>query len=115
MATVQRYMFSIFFSASLHHEALLMMLGCGLVFVALIFGIYTKWAQVLTLLAVVSLDSRLSPLENGGDMVLGLLCIWSLFLPLGERFSIDAVRASLRRREQQAPAELNDRAPIRHP
>jgi predicted DCC family thiol-disulfide oxidoreductase YuxK len=111
----QRYMFSIFFSASLHHEALLMMLGCGLVFIALTFGIYTKWAQVLTLLAVVSLDSRLSPLENGGDMVLGLLCIWSLFLPLGERFSIDAVRASLRRRQQQVPAELNDRTPIRTP
>ncbi len=111
----QRYMFSIFFSASLHHEALLMMLGCGLVFAALTFGIYTKWAQVLTLLAVVSLDSRLSPLENGGDMVLGLLCIWSLFLPLGERFSIDSVRASLRRRQQQVPAELNDRTPIRTP
>jgi predicted DCC family thiol-disulfide oxidoreductase YuxK len=112
---MQRYMFSVFFSASLHQEALLMMLGCAAVFIALVLGVYTKWAQVLTLLAVVSLDSRLAPLENGGDMVLSLICIWSLFLPLGERFSIDSVRKSLRRRQQQAPSELNDRAPIRTP
>jgi predicted DCC family thiol-disulfide oxidoreductase YuxK len=109
------YMFSLFFSASLHHEALLLMIGCGLAFLALSFGFHTKWAQALSLVAVISLDVRLAPLENGGDMVLSLLCIWSLFLPLGERLSIDSLRASLRRREQQSPGELNDRTPIRTP
>jgi predicted DCC family thiol-disulfide oxidoreductase YuxK len=110
-----RYMFSLFFSASHHGEALLLMLAAALVFGSLLVGVFTKLTQVLALLAVVSLDARLAPLENGGDMVLSSLCIWSLFLPLGERFSIDALRASLRRREQQSPRELNDRGPIRTP
>lgn len=114
-APLQRYNFSVFFSASLPGEALCLMIGCGVVFAALIFGYHTKLAQGLSLLAVISLNTRISPLENGGDMVMSGLCVWSLFLPLGERFSIDSLRASLRRREQQAPAELNDRGPIRTP
>jgi hypothetical protein len=108
-------MFSLLFSASHHGEALALMLATALVFGSLLVGWFTKAAQLLSLLAVVSLDVRLAPLENGGDMVLSLLCIWSLFLPLGERFSIDAVRASLRRRQQQSPRELNEREPIRTP
>jgi predicted DCC family thiol-disulfide oxidoreductase YuxK len=112
---VQPYTFSLFFSASLHHEALWLMIGCGLVYGALALGYRTKWAQALSLLAVASLGARLAPIENGADTLLNSLCLWSLFLPLGERFSFDSIRASLRRREQQAPGELNDRGPIRTP
>src|SRR5262245_17211935 len=76
-----RYMFSLFFSASHHGDALVLMLLCALVFGLLLVGLFTKLAQLLSLLAVISLDTRLAPLENGGDMVLSLLCIWSVFLP----------------------------------
>jgi predicted DCC family thiol-disulfide oxidoreductase YuxK len=105
-----RYLFSFFFSASLRFEVMLWMGLCGLVFVLLLVGYRTKLAQLGTLLAVVSLNSRIAPLENGGDMVTALLCVWSLFLPLGARFSFDALLASLRRRSEQWPTQLNDRA-----
>lgn len=108
-------MYSLFFGASKAVEAGVLMGACGVVFGMLALGLHTKWAQALSLLAVVSLNTRIAPLENGGDIVLNWLCIWSLFLPLGERFSIDAIRASLRRVEQQAPAQLNDRALVRVP
>lgn len=79
--------------------------GCAVVFALLILGYRTKLAQILSLLAVAA--------YGGG--VLAAMCLWSVFMPLGERFSIDSVQASLRRREQQVPVELNDRVPIRTP
>jgi len=38
--------------------------------------------------------------------VLGLVCFWTLFLPMGRRFSVDAVLASLRQHPEHTPAEL---------
>lgn len=105
---------SAFYGAASCHDAIIA-LACGVVFAALTVGAKTKWAQVLTFAAVASAAGRLGPLASPGDTLLVSLCGWSLFLPLGERFSIDSVRASLRRREQQAPSELNDRRPIRTP
>ncbi|HKP64922.1 MAG TPA: DCC1-like thiol-disulfide oxidoreductase family protein [Polyangiales bacterium] len=104
--------FPLFFGASQRSESLLLVLAAALVFGALLLGWFTKLAQVLSLLALVSLDGHFG---YEGNRLVGLLCLWGLFLPLGERFSIDAVRASLRRRQQQSPAALNDRAPIRTP
>lgn len=111
----QPYTFSLFFSASRPQAALWLTIGCGLVYSALALGYRTKWAQALSLLAVASLNARLAPIDSGGAALLGSLCLWTLFLPLGERFSFDSVIASLRRREQQSPGELNDRRPIRTP
>ena len=53
-----------------------------------------------------SLHSRVTLLENGGDWMLGELTLWTAFLPLGKRFSVDAVRASLRARRETTAAEL---------
>ena len=55
---------------------------------------------------MVSLHSRVTLLENGGDWMLGELTLWTAFLPLGRRFSVDAVRASLRARRETTAAEL---------
>jgi predicted DCC family thiol-disulfide oxidoreductase YuxK len=65
--------------------------------------------QVLALIAVHSLHGRVTLLENGGDWMLGELALWTAFLPLGRRFSVDAVRASLRARRETTAAELADR------
>jgi hypothetical protein len=37
-------------------------------------------------------------ISHGGDLVLVTLMMWSLFLPVGQRFSVDAVLAALRRK-----------------
>jgi hypothetical protein len=70
------------------------MLLC-LVFMA---GLYTRFVHVLLAILLVSINSRNIMIENGGFVVLTVLTIWTAFLPLGKRFSVDAVRASLRLR-----------------
>jgi hypothetical protein len=85
-------MFSLFFTASSSDEARLGFALCALAYLMFLLGYRTRWAQLLTLIARVSLNSRLAVLENGGDMVMDLLCLLTLPLPLGARFSIDAAR-----------------------
>ncbi len=104
-----QWMFSLFFMASSPDEAKVGFVLCGLVYLGLLVGWRTRLMQVLALFAVMSLHSRVPFLENGGDWTLGELALWTAFLPLGRRFSLDAVRASLRRRTETTAAELNDR------
>src|SRR5579862_223162 len=107
-----QWMFSLFFMASWPDEAALGFVLCGLVYVGLLVGWRTRLMQVLSLVAVLSLHGRTTFLENGGDWTLGELALWTAFLPLGRRFSVDALRASLRRRPEATAAELNDRAAL---
>ena len=90
-------MFSLFFTVSSANEAQLGFVLCAVVYALFIVGYRTRWLQVLTLLARVSLNSRLAPLENGGDMVMDLLCLLTLPLPLGARFSLDALALRVER------------------
>jgi predicted DCC family thiol-disulfide oxidoreductase YuxK len=109
-----QWMFSLFYMASWPDEAAFGFVLCGLVYLALLVGWRTRLMQVLSLIAVMSLHSRTPFLENGGDWTLGELALWTAFLPLGCRFSIDSVRASLRRRnvDETTAASLNDRGAL---
>lgn len=89
------HMFSLFFGLSNAGEAQLGFALCAVIYVAFTLGYRTGIAQLLTLVARVSLNSRLAVLENGGDMVMDLLCLLTLPLPLGRRFSVDAVKAGV--------------------
>ena len=108
-----QWMFSFFFLASLREEAILGFLFCGFVYLALLVGWRTTLMRFLAPICLVSLHARVTLVENGGDWMLCELIIWSAFLPLGRRFSVDAVRASLRRRRETTAAELADRAALR--
>ncbi len=88
-------MFSLFFGVSNLDEAHVGFALCGAVYLAFLFGFRTRWVQWLVLVARVSLNTRLAVLENGGDMVMDLLCLFTLPLPLGRRFSLDAVARSV--------------------
>ena len=72
-------------------------------------GYRTKVAQVLVVLFFTGMNTRLSTISNGGYVVENLLVTWTAFLPLGDRFSVDAMRASMRRRREASADELNDR------
>lgn len=61
--------------------------------VALLVGYRSTLATLVTGLLVVSLHVRNPLVLNGGDLVLQMLFLWGLFLPLGERWSVDALRA----------------------
>jgi hypothetical protein len=73
-------------------------LGMGLtalVYAGYMVGFRTRGMQVLSLLFYVSLNNRNLFLENGGSVVVILVLTWTVFLPLGSRFSLDARRTSV--------------------
>ena len=52
---------------------------------------------------MLSLHGRTLLFDNGGDVVLGLLALWTTFLPTGRRFSVDAVLARRGARRRRRP------------
>ncbi len=106
------HQFSLFFTVSSLTEAHVAMALCAIVYLMFIVGLRTRWVQLLVILVRVSLNSRLSVLENGGDMVMDLLCLFTAALPLGARFSLDAVARSLRGEEAQAEEEAARRPAV---
>jgi predicted DCC family thiol-disulfide oxidoreductase YuxK len=110
-----QWMFSFFFMLSLPDEVAVAFVICGLIYLGLLVGWRTRLMQFLALIAVLSLHGRVTLMENGGDWMLGELAFWTAFMPLGRRFSVDAVRASLRRRRETTAAELADRAAMALP
>jgi len=81
-----------------------------LVFVCFTLGYRTRLFHILSAILITSLHSRNLFTENGGSVVAHSLAIWTVFLPLGRCFSIDAVRRSMKARHEQTSAELNERA-----
>jgi hypothetical protein len=103
-----RSMFSLFFTVSSEAEAQLGFALCAIVYLLFTVGYRTRWVQVLTLVARVSLNSRLAVLENGGDMVMDLLCLLTVPLPLGTRFSLDELLSRPARPAPPAQPEATD-------
>ncbi len=66
---------------------------------AFLVGFRTRVAQIALLVFTISLNSRNVLLENGGMVVLNLLLVWSLFMPLGARFSWDSRHVAVRARQ----------------
>ncbi|WP_224332204.1 HTTM domain-containing protein [Haloprofundus halobius] len=71
----------------------------GLCALSLLLGYRTRTAALLSVVLLVSLHGRNPDVLNGGDSMLRRLLFWSLFLPLSERWSLDA------RRRPGAPRE----------
>lgn len=107
-----RYQFSFFFAASWPGEVAVLFLICGLIFFCFMIGWRTRLMHVLSFICLVSLHDRVIFLENGGDVVLTILIAWTLFLPMGARFSVDALKNSLRRRPDHDAADLGRRAEL---
>jgi len=97
------HVFSLFYLASYTHEAVFGFVICLFVYLALLVGFRTKLSQVLAWICMLSLHGRTLLFDNGGDVVLGLLTTWTMFLPTGRAFSVDVVLA--RRRARLASPE----------
>jgi hypothetical protein len=85
--------FSLFTMFSTPGEVRVAFALTGLVFALYALGLFTRVMQVLVLVLVTSLNARNLFFEDGGVSVLILLAVWTLFMPLGDRFSLDALRA----------------------
>jgi hypothetical protein len=83
-----------------------------LIALCMLAGYRTKIAQIAALAYWVSMNGRVLLIENGGYVVQNLLLLWTLFMPLGDRFSVDALRASFRRERERTAADLNDRSHV---
>ena len=55
---------------------------------------------------LMSLQARNPAVRNGGDETFRLLLFWSMFLPLGASWSVDARRRTAQRRRASLPAAL---------
>ncbi len=62
-----------------------------LAYAAFMAGYRTRAAQILTWACAISLHNAVPLLNNSGHMVMRIVLTWTLLLPLGERFSMDAV------------------------
>jgi predicted DCC family thiol-disulfide oxidoreductase YuxK len=102
-------LFSFFFMASDSFEAGLVFALCGAAYLLLLVGYRTRLAHAASFLAVLSLHARLPVILNGGDVVLSELCLWTMFLPTGRRYSIDSLGARMSARIEHRPEELADR------
>ncbi|RQG93210.1 HTTM domain-containing protein [Natrarchaeobius halalkaliphilus] len=64
-----------------------------LIAIQLIVGYKTRLATVLSFLFVISLDHHNPLVTSYADILFRLLLFWAIFLPIGERWSIDAVHS----------------------
>ncbi len=79
------------------------------VFFCLLIGYKTKVMQIIAAIFVASMNGRVLLIENGGYVVHNLLFLWTAFLPLGDRFSVDALLASMKTQRERGVVDLNDR------
>jgi predicted DCC family thiol-disulfide oxidoreductase YuxK len=103
------HIFSLYHAFSTRGEVGAAFALTAVVYVLYLVGWKTKVMQVAVLVLVTSLHSRNVMLENGGDVVSNIVALWTCFLPVGRRFSVDAMLASLRERHENGPDDLNDR------
>jgi hypothetical protein len=105
--------FSIYNAFSTPEEVRFAFLLTGVVFACYTLGLFTRVMQVLALVCFTSLNQRNLYQEDGGVWVLIISGIWTLFMPLGDRYSLDAVRKDamratvrervIQRRAREAP------------
>ena len=100
------HLFSFFFMASTRLEAAVGFAVCAAAYVALLVGYRTRLAQLASLACVLSLHARMIFVQNGGDVVLSELALWTAFLPTGARFSLDSLLARMRARDERSAADL---------
>ena len=87
-------------SGSRDFEVLLFVLH-GLFAVGLFLGWRTRLMTVFCYLMAVSLQNRNFLILNGGDNWMRIVLFWAIFLPWGDRFSIDSLR-----NDQESPNQL---------
>jgi len=77
-------------------------------------GLCTRLMQILVLVLLTSLNARNLFFEDGGVSTLILLAVWTLFLPLGDRFALDRLLAEARlgRVSERVRARAARRAPF---
>ena len=80
----------------------------ALVGVVLTLGYQTRVMTVVAFLLVISFDHQNPLVTSYADVLFRLLLFWAIFLPLGERWSIDALLAATESSEDETGARSGD-------
>ncbi|MFB6191259.1 MAG: HTTM domain-containing protein [Candidatus Nanohaloarchaea archaeon] len=83
--------FSVYFLSGSPEFTAAMFLVTGLVAVALTAGYRTRLSTLVSFLLVISLDYRNVMVTSYADTLFRHLLFWGIFLPLGERWSLDSL------------------------
>src|SRR5258705_3011259 len=85
-----RWLASLFFLSGAWQVEFFLFLAAGILGVMLLIGYRTRLATIGCWIFLTSLDVRNPYVAQGGDMLLRIVVFWSMFLPLGARFSVDS-------------------------
>jgi hypothetical protein len=86
------YAFSFFYFTTSTPVIAALFVVHGVIAVQLILGYKTRIATILSFLFVISLDNHNPLITSHADSLFRLIFFWAMFLPLGERWSIDAIQ-----------------------
>ena len=92
--------------SSLPEESAIWFAICFVCFFCFLIGWRTRFFHVLSFVMTTSLHNRMLFAENWGGVAIAALMVWTVWLPMGRRFSVDAVLASLRARRHETPEDL---------
>jgi hypothetical protein len=104
-----RPQFSLLFSFSTAAEVRFAFLGIGLVYSLYTLGLFTRTMQIAALVCLTSLNARNLFAEDGGVSTEIALGLWTAFLPLGDRYSLDALVREARLANVRARVALRRR------
>jgi hypothetical protein len=86
------FQFSLLDAFSTPNEVRLAFALIALTYLLYTLGLFTRLTRVLVLICITSLNSRNLFVEDGGVSTLIALGVWTVFLPVGEYLSLDALR-----------------------
>lgn len=84
------YRFSVYLISGNEYIISGLFIFTGFLCVLLILGIRSNFVVFLIWIMTISLHNRIYEIGNLGDRFLGMILFWSIFLPLGERFSLES-------------------------
>jgi hypothetical protein len=76
---------------------------------AMLLGYHTRWAVIASWVLLTSVQVRAPLTLNAGDTLLRVALFWSMFLPLGAVWSVDALRRRAGRRDQPSGSSATQR------
>ena len=89
-APIQLRVWSLLFAFSRPGEVAVAFAAIFAVYLLYTVGWHTRLMQVAALICFISIQNRNLLLQDGGSFTCSAIAVWTTFLPLGARFSIDA-------------------------
>jgi hypothetical protein len=86
------YQFSYFFALWTVAQVQVAFGVIAAIYLCFLCGYRTRLFHLLSWLTLLSLQTRTTFIANGGDYVFATLLLWTAFMPLGARWSIDGLR-----------------------